>query len=210
MNRSLCIPTILSILGTITSASAEENPATPKAPAQDKTRAHVAVGVGLFETTSDDIGAMFDIVGLGRVGPFAFGGNLQFGGTVFGFNYFSAAPMAGIFAPTPRWFELGILATVGVRHYENIGRELFSDDPGFRSTLPFAGARGIAAFSFGNENGRFNIGFHGFINGDLVRDTRSYTYEQKNWIVDGVTTEWATHTAGRGHWGGIFAIGGTL
>jgi len=193
------------ITGSLVVHAAQPDPKTlPNKPFVP--RVHLSAGVGVYGASRYQGGGLVDILGLGRIKNFAFGANLQAGTPLelfSGNHFFSIAPTAGIFAPAPPWLQVGVLGSVGIRHYEELGHEFFGD-PGFSATLPFAGLRGIAAINTGMDEGGWTISLHGFVDTDLLRQKQTYSYE--SWSK----TEEVIHVAGRFQSGGIIALGITF
>lgn len=194
---------------------ADEPPRVPSGPFDAPgPLGHLSGAIGPFvAATPAGIGALVDVLGTVQIGPFALGGNLQLGVEFIGQNHVALAPVAGFYVPTKGRMEVGILATAGVHWYGNVGTSgLFSQDPGFNATLPFAGLRGIVGWQFDTGERRFTLGVHGFCNVDLRHETRTYGYEETDWLFGTGTPETitVTHSAGTIRTGAMFAFGGTF
>lgn len=109
MLRITSVAIVLTIItGSFVVRAAEPDPKTP--PTKPFVpRVHLSAGVGVYGASRYKGGGLVDLLGLGRIKNFAFGVNLQ-GGTSLEFfsgdHFFSLAPTAGIFAPTPPWLQV--------------------------------------------------------------------------------------------------------
>lgn len=198
-------------------AHAEDEEGHVAPPAEEPApQAHVTGALGAAAASTGGGVVVMDVTGLWRHGALALGGALQYGESLFGASYVSTAPAVGAFAATPRWLDLGVLGLVGIRAYSHVGKGWGSDDPGMSATLPYAGARAVAALAVGGRT-RFTFGVHAFADADLGRKTKSYSYvqDERDGFLGGnrtgrTTTETATHTAGFLFFGAMVALGATF
>ena len=191
-------------------AHAEEQAEPVKTAPAPEPRGHFTAGVGSFiAATPAGGGVVVDLLYLGRIGQIGLGGNVQLGAELFGQTHVALAPVLGGFLPMPRRFDVGIFGTAGVHFYKDVGTsELFSQDPGFSATLPFAGVRGVFAVALGKGPAHFTLGCQAFLDVDLMNEVRTYSYDDYPWLFGGQSeTITVTHTAGTVRFGGIFALG---
>jgi hypothetical protein len=191
-------------------------PPTPDIPADDTERAprwHLTGGMGGFSTDQPDRGGVvLDFLGLRRVGPFAFGLDVQLDFDGLRSESGVLAPALGVFAPTSRSFDVGIIAMAGVRNHHAANNGLFSDDPGANGTTGMFALRTITAVCFGRLSRRFSLGLSLFLDDDLARTTTpTYTHTHTNVIGESppvpVTT---SHRIGTFRAGALLAMGATF
>lgn len=186
MNYGLALGVLASILALGGRARAEESrPDTPSAaaPVDDfAASVYVTGGLGYLNGLDGPGAVVIDLLALKRFGPLALGGNLQVGSALLSNHYASTGPSIGLFLPTPRWLEVGIVGTVGIRGYSGFSRHpnLFSDDPGASALVGFASARGIIAWAIRTtKTSRLSLGVQGLVDDDLGRTKQSYSYSDK-------------------------------
>lgn len=204
MRRPTAIVAAIAILSTTEFARADET-----IPQHER---FVTGGAGLFGSP-DGLGILTDFLGAWRMGRVVFGANVQLGYVLFGDRHVAVAPVAGVMMRVPQLDSYwGILGTVGVNYYDGVGRSLGSDDPGFDTTIPYIGVRGLLGGVRGQGAVRFTYALHGFVHADLYRETRTYSYFSSGdgfFLApgNGPGEVEVTHAAGTFRVGALLALG---
>lgn len=214
--RSLFGCTLFCAALAIPSKSFAAEPGTPTVEnavlSEAAPRAHLTGALGMLDDNEREA-FIADVLALSRFDSFAVGANCQLGTGIFGNHSLSLGGSIGVFAPTPRWLELGLVGTLGARGYMGVGSGLFSNDPGASAMLGFASARAVITLAVGSGSTRFTVGLHGVVDDDLGRVTKSYSFQQVGggWLGDErVRTENTTHTVGALKVGSLLALGATF
>gem|GEM_PF-2744538 len=168
----------------------------------------VTGGTGAF-TDGDNTGGVLTLTVLRQAGPIGYGGLFEYGGAIFDYTHVTAAPMIGIFAPSPRWLRAGAAVTAGVHVYEGVGRGFLSSDPGVDGTMPFAGIRGFIGGEIGGK-ARLHLGLQLSADTDLARRERTSSYRESSWSSSATYERTATHTIGFVRTGAALALGGAF
>lgn len=153
-------------------------------------------------------GALIGTTLLARSGVFAFGGTMEASGAFA--SRFGLSGLAGIAGRTEGGTGGELLGTLGMHHYNGVGRGILSDDPGASATLPFAGVRVRASQRLGR---RFLLGLAATLEQDLYRERRVYSYTSTPWLDfgnSGPTTETKTRMLGFTTVGVMFDVGATF
>lgn len=156
----------------------------------------VSFGASMITDSENRSGAALDVKVVYRRELFAAGALAELGGALFEYNYVGVAPMAGIFAPGPKWLRAGLLGAAGVHAYWNAdGTGWFGGCPCASGALPFTGLRAIV----GVDLWYVHLGLHGFADADLGR--------RRGTLVDADTSEPSPFTIGTNRFGAGIALG---
>ena len=191
------VPVFFAVLATIPAEADASDAVTPSVeatePTESVTQIHAEVTLG-GTTMGPQVGALF----LVRHQVFAVGSSVSAtglfstktgGGIVAGFTPHHSGP-----------FRLDLLAEAGSNYHYESG-ELLSDDPGRAATIPYVGARIGFHCRLGSATApaRMTNGFWLFAQRDLATVTKTYDYEETNWLSDQSTRAAGSTTLG-GQW----------
>jgi hypothetical protein len=164
----------------------------------------LTAGVGVL---SDEhrVGGLLTATALRQHGLLGYGATFEYGGAVFDYTTYTAAPMVGIFVEGPRWLRVGVAAAGGIHHYDHVGSGFISStDPGASGTTAFLGGRAFLGAEAGGKT-RFHVGLQLALDDDLTRARNAYTYQESAWTSPhSVTT---SHTVGSLRFAGMLALG---
>jgi len=181
------------LLPTLSVRPREDALAPPRSPAADVL---VAFGASLLADSENRSGAALDVKVVYRRGLLGLGGLAEVGSAVFDYSYAGVGPMAGIFAPGPKWLRAGLLGTAGVHAYWGVdGVGWFGGCPCGSGALPFTGLRGM----LGVDVAFVHVGLQAFADADLGRVQGS--------LVDPDTGARSPYSAGTFRFGGGLALG---
>lgn len=200
----------VSLLGVaaITLASASAVAQTRNEPPRADRVAPVNVSGSLLMGGSNG-GAVLGVTVLTRIGTFDVGAEGILAVTLFDYSYGGLAGDAGVAWQSTSGFRLDAFGALGVHGYGGVGRGFLSSDPGASATLPFAGARLLAGYVFGEGPAHFELGLLGFCDDDLTRKTVSYDYVEHGLFGGGGGpdfVEHATHTVGTSRVGAALTL----
>jgi hypothetical protein len=146
---------------------------------------------------------------LARRDSIALGGTLE-GSLGLGTRVGIAATAGWSYRAASGWgFDL--LGAAGMHRYDGVGQALIlSNDPGIGATLPFAGLRARGVYVFGSGPRHFQLGVAATVDHDLSSVTRTYTYQEADWLTGGTHDATATHTVGFTTVGAMVDLGMTF
>ncbi len=134
----------------------------------------ITAGLSIFGDRTGAGGVSLEEKIVYRRGLLGLGGIAEQSGKLFDYQAYSFAPMAGVFAPGPKWLRAGLLGTVGARIYQNAeGIGWFGSCPCAGGTLAFTGARAIVGVDFWY----LHLGAHAFADTDLGTIARTVQNE---------------------------------
>jgi hypothetical protein len=193
--------------------AAEVRPRDPGEGIERAPQWHLTAAIGGYGTSDETGGIMLDFLGLRRVGLLAFGLDLQLdfdGRKGESDQSVVLAPTLGIFAPTGRSVDVGVVASVGLRNHHVRDSAWFSDDPGASGMTGMFALRTTTAVCFGQKATRTCSGFSLFLDDDLARTTTpTYAYTQEGFF-GGSSKETTSHAIGTLRFGGVLAAGATF
>ena len=215
LRASIATLLALTIASIATNARADEEPETTETPAAAETTQATApasshddllltAGLGALGE-AHKAGGIISFTGLRQKGLLGYGATFEYGGAVFDYTTYTAAPIVGIFVDGPDWLRLGVAAAGGLHRYDGVGRGFISSsDPGASGTTAFVGARAFLGAEVGGK-ARFHIGLQLSVDDDLTRTSKPYTYQETAWTTPHTAT--ASHTVGTLRFGGMLALG---
>jgi hypothetical protein len=143
-------------------------------PIQRRSDILITAGLSIFGDRAGSGGVSFEEKIIYRREMLGLGGIAEQSGKLFDYQAYSFAPVAGVFAPGPKWLRAGLLGTLGVRFYQNAsGVGWFGSCPCGSGTLAFTGARAILGVDFWY----LHFGAHAFADTDLGRVSRTVQNE---------------------------------